>query len=383
MTLGKIERFWATLWQNFLCRAQFESFESARERIKLWIQYYNHKRPHQAIGGLCPADRFFEIQSELRKTIEAGIKDNLLEMALRGQPRAPFYMVGRMEGQSVVLRAEKGKLKLSVGAEGETQQPNEVEYDLKQNLNRKGSDEGNNQNDSNQNRTNSATADTGHHLQCGGKGTGGAGGLDRSSMAGRSVPATLDQRDHLQPVAGAGDGRNAPGAREPGELKQRRSLEPAVAEPAQSPNAAPGQRALLLTAGEDPVREPQRNRTAGELNEQEQERSGGPGAGGDNPPSAFRADERERGSTLAGDLAQNLLSMGEARAAGDDGAVARAGTGTSAQQRRTQQMTAMQARIQELEAKLKVAEQTAEVRAILRDMERAQEKRALKKKKRK
>lgn len=47
------------------------------------------------------------------------------------------------------------------------------------------------------------------------------------------------------------------------------------------------------------------------------------------------------------------------------------------------QMTAMQARIQELEAKLKVAEQTAEVRAILRDMERAQEKRALKKKKRK
>jgi hypothetical protein len=40
MTLGKIERFRATMWQDFLVRAQFESFESARERIKLWIRYY-------------------------------------------------------------------------------------------------------------------------------------------------------------------------------------------------------------------------------------------------------------------------------------------------------------------------------------------------------
>ena len=91
----------------------FESFEAARERIKLWIKYYNHRKPHQGISGLCPADRYFEIQSELRQTIEKGIQENLLEMALRGAPRAPFYMVGRMEGQSVILRAEKGKLKLS------------------------------------------------------------------------------------------------------------------------------------------------------------------------------------------------------------------------------------------------------------------------------
>jgi len=49
-----------------------------------------------------------------RKTMEQGIADNVLEMALRGKPREPFYMVGRMEGQSVVLRAEKGKLRLMV-----------------------------------------------------------------------------------------------------------------------------------------------------------------------------------------------------------------------------------------------------------------------------
>ena len=35
MTLGKIERFWKTIWEEFLVRAQFDSFESACERIRL------------------------------------------------------------------------------------------------------------------------------------------------------------------------------------------------------------------------------------------------------------------------------------------------------------------------------------------------------------
>ena len=35
MTLGKIERFWKLIWEKFLVRAQFDSLESARERIRL------------------------------------------------------------------------------------------------------------------------------------------------------------------------------------------------------------------------------------------------------------------------------------------------------------------------------------------------------------
>src|SRR5512137_2165999 len=129
MTLGKVERFWKTIYEEFLVRAQFGSFEEAQERIRDWVQYYNHKRPHQGIGGLCPADRFFEIQAELKKTMEQGIADNVLEMALRGKPREPFYMVGRMEGQSVVLRAEKGKLRLMVDDE-EGGGKQEMVYDI-------------------------------------------------------------------------------------------------------------------------------------------------------------------------------------------------------------------------------------------------------------
>jgi transposase InsO family protein len=129
MTLGKIERFWKTIWEEFLVRAQFDSFESARERVRLWVKHYNHPRPHQALDGLCPAERFFAIAQELRQVIERGIQENVLELALRGQPRSPFYLVGRMGEQSVVIRAEKGKVKMLV--EGEEQPPTrEVIYNL-------------------------------------------------------------------------------------------------------------------------------------------------------------------------------------------------------------------------------------------------------------
>jgi len=121
MTLGKIERFWKSIFTEFLARVQFDTFEEAQERLRLWVKYYNHKRPHQGIGGLCPADRFYEIQTELKKVVERGIAENVLETALRGRPQKPFYMVGRMGDQSVVIRAEKGKVKMLVDGEDEPQ----------------------------------------------------------------------------------------------------------------------------------------------------------------------------------------------------------------------------------------------------------------------
>ena len=214
MTLGKIERFWETIWQEFLSRAQFESFDSARERIRLWIKYYNHKRPHQGIEGLCPADRFFEIASQLRKTIEAGIKENLLEMALRGQPKAPFYMVGRMEGQSVILRAEKGKLKLSIDNGNQNQ---ELVYDLKQSQA--------------QNPTDSLA-----QLLRPGQSPSHPGCVDRTVQTGGSLPANESQLDHLQSLATTGDGGNAPSTGVAGQPGPGRGLESAPASAAaQSP----------------------------------------------------------------------------------------------------------------------------------------------------
>jgi transposase InsO family protein len=137
-TLGKIERFWKSLKEDFLERARFETFEEAQERIKYWVKYYNHKRPHQGIGGVCPADRYFSVQASLKEVIAKGVEENVEELALRGVPMKPFYMVGQMGDQSVVLRSDKGKLRMLVGGE----EGKEMVYDLKEKKNEDGRESG-------------------------------------------------------------------------------------------------------------------------------------------------------------------------------------------------------------------------------------------------
>src|SRR5512147_2875059 len=195
MTLGKIERFWKTLWEEFLERAQFESFESACERIRLWVKYYNHRRPHQALEGLCPADRFFGIAQELRQVIERGIQENVLELALRGEPQSPFYMVGRLGEQSVVIRAEKGQVKMLVdGAEPRPGQA--IRYDL----------EGGAREHGTQSQEGAAA------VYCAAAGAGGAGALDRAAAPGGPLSGAGDQPEGACPLGSAGTDGDAAGA---------------------------------------------------------------------------------------------------------------------------------------------------------------------------
>jgi hypothetical protein len=186
-----MERFWKTILEEFLLRAQFGSFEEARERIRLWVQYYNHQRPHQGIGGLCPADRFFEIHHELKKTLEQGMEENALELALRGKPRDPFYMVGRMGEQSVVIRAEKGQVRMLVDGEAQTA-TKELVYDLV----KEDSDEG---------ETKQAI------LQPGREDKGGAYDLERPSVSIGTVPGEAGQLDTYKPLAEPGHGGDGEG----------------------------------------------------------------------------------------------------------------------------------------------------------------------------
>jgi transposase InsO family protein len=235
MTLGKIERFWKTIYEEFLVRAQFGSFEEARERIRQWVQYYNHKRPHQGIGGLCPADRYFEIQAELRKTMEQGIADNVLEMALRGKPREPFYMVGRMEGQSVVLRAEKGKLRLMVDDEegggkqemvyevtaGEEKKDRSLETIEREETDGKAREaEGGATGDGGQQeRTKGFGSYGGREVPC------GALGMDGETQTRGGMPGVGSGVECIEPVAGSGDGGDARGAATSGPGGQRSGVE--------------------------------------------------------------------------------------------------------------------------------------------------------------
>jgi len=214
MTLGKIERFWKTVYEEFLVRSQFGSFEEAQERVRHWVKYYNHKRPHQGIGGLFPADRYFEIQGELRKVMEKGMAENVLEMALRGKPREPFYMVGRMEGQSVVLRAEKGKLRLMVDDE-EGGKIQEMVYEVNPGEGRedqggKGREaEGGEAGDGGEERAEGIGA------YAGGEVPGGVIGLDGEAQAWGGLPGVRSGLGDVEAMAGSGDGGDADGLAAP------------------------------------------------------------------------------------------------------------------------------------------------------------------------
>jgi transposase InsO family protein len=340
MTLGKIERFWKTIYEEFLVRAQFVSFEEARERIRQWVQYYNHKRPHQGIGGLCPGDRFFEIQAELKKTMEQGIADNVLEMALRGKPKEPFYMVGRMEGQSVVLRAEKGKLRLMVDDEegggkqemvyevtaGEKNRDRSIETIQREETDGKDREaEGGEAGDRGEERA------EGIGPYGGGEVPGGALGMDGETQTGGGMPGVGRGVEYIEPVAGEGDGGDALGlaatrsddGEDSGielascgivgaEEQERRDERIGAAfgpTPGESGQARGSAEYCTIEEGLAILREigdAGEGRTA-------QEREGAEGcagAGAGDPPGAWWNLNGKAGSKAAGGVAQNVLRVG-------------------------------------------------------------------------
>jgi transposase InsO family protein len=306
MTLGKIERFWKTIYGEFLVRAQFESFENAQERVRLWVKYYNHRRPHQGIGGMCPADRYFEIQHDLRKTLDAAIAENVLEMALRGKPKEPFYMVGRLEGQSVVLRAEKGKLKVTVD---EKEQTKELEYDFT------GGDDGKREANSEE-RTQTDISSGIRRID---EMSGGIVDMDgaqecigRESGDGRFM-------DYFESVAGAGahgDAASA-GAESPaveGGCAFSASFGAVTEETCGTVATVDGETADTSEAratGTCHITSEQRRLTHGN-----KQRGEGSGTCGDHHAGMQREDQRNGRSATAGHIAQDVLRMGETRSCG-------------------------------------------------------------------
>src|SRR5438132_6103133 len=94
-TLGKVERFWKTLWDEFLGRTVFAHVADAQHRFEHFISHYNFQRPHQALDGLVPADRYFSAGAHVRAEIERQVAANELRLALDQPPRKPFYVVGQ------------------------------------------------------------------------------------------------------------------------------------------------------------------------------------------------------------------------------------------------------------------------------------------------
>jgi transposase InsO family protein len=320
-TLGKIERFWKSIYEEFLVRAQFGSFEEAQERVRHWVKYYNHKRPHQGIGGLFPADRYFEIQGEMRKVMEKGIAENVLEMALRGKPREPFYMVGRMEGQSVVLRAEKGKLRLLVDGEEEGKSK-ELVYEVnpkeeKEGEDGKGGKGGEAGEDGKAGGGEEKAPGVGAHG--GGEVPGGVNVVDGAAEGGGDLPGVGGDVGNLAAVAGSGDGGNVVGITAEGCGGEGSGFEPPACriigeeEPG---GVVAGDRQKVEAAAEKHRGIPgsaggfTREKLICEENPDGRGEEVGAGAGGGHPYGAQREADGDGGSGAVRGRAQDVLRVG-------------------------------------------------------------------------
>ena len=321
MTLGKIERFWKSIYEEFLVRSQFGSFEEAQERVRHWVKYYNHKRPHQGIGGLFPADRYFEIQGEMRKVMERGIAENVLEMALRGKPREPFYMVGRMEGQSVVLRAEKGKLRLLVDDEEEGKSKELVyevnpkeEKDKKEEEDGKGREGGEGGEAGKAGGGEEKTAGVG--ASGGGEVRGRADVMDGAEEAGGDLPGTGGGVERFAAVAGSGDGGDAFGVAAEGNRREGGGLEPPpcrIIGEEEPGGVASGDRQEIEAAAEEHPGIAACARRENLILQGGPDGRGeeiGPGAGGGHPGSAQRETDGDGGRGAVRGIAEDVLRVG-------------------------------------------------------------------------
>jgi transposase InsO family protein len=115
MTLGKIERFWRTIWTEFLCEAVFASFADACQRLDHWIHYYNHQRPHQGIDGATPADRFYGMAEDVQEALKQGCRENALRLALGQQAQPPLYLLGQLGGTEVRVVRKGEDIEVKVG----------------------------------------------------------------------------------------------------------------------------------------------------------------------------------------------------------------------------------------------------------------------------
>lgn len=56
-TNGKAERFIQTMLREWAYAATYQSSDQRRVALPAWLDYYNHRRPHSALGHKTPADR--------------------------------------------------------------------------------------------------------------------------------------------------------------------------------------------------------------------------------------------------------------------------------------------------------------------------------------
>jgi transposase InsO family protein len=111
-TTGKIERLHKTMRKEFFSVHSFETIELYQTALDEWVESYNTKREHQAIGDVAPIRRF-----ELRAKADLDVVSGELESAPAQQPP---NVVGRRVDQKGRISILKHRYHVGVHLAGQT-----------------------------------------------------------------------------------------------------------------------------------------------------------------------------------------------------------------------------------------------------------------------
>ena len=91
----------ANVQKELFDREEFFDLGEAQRRLSAWIQFYNFRRTHHALGGLLvPADRYFGRVDEVLARIESNQSpDGVGEPAPPGERHLDLFRVTSHRGQ--------------------------------------------------------------------------------------------------------------------------------------------------------------------------------------------------------------------------------------------------------------------------------------------
>lgn len=113
-TLGKIERFHKTIHRELIDKEFFISQEQAIEKISRFVEHYNYARPHGALDGYTPSDRYFGVVEAVKKYLEdfKRPKNELEEKedAVSIGSQSKIYLIGKFLGQDIRIQETAGNI---------------------------------------------------------------------------------------------------------------------------------------------------------------------------------------------------------------------------------------------------------------------------------
>jgi transposase InsO family protein len=117
-TCGKIEAFHKSIHRELIDKEFFVTQEQATEKIGRFIEHYNYGRPHSAIDGFTPSDRYFGIIESLKKYINdyqaPKNKEEEGNESIGIARDSKLYLIGKVLGQQIRIQELGGQLSIFI-----------------------------------------------------------------------------------------------------------------------------------------------------------------------------------------------------------------------------------------------------------------------------